>query len=41
MTALLEYLNLDTSNDDPDACCIIFSINPLIMPCKDVYKVDL
>ena len=38
MTALLEYLNL---NADLGPCCITFSINPVIMSWKDVYKVGL
>ena len=41
MTALLEYLDLDTSNADLGPCCIMFSINPVIMSWKDVYKVVL
>ena len=41
MTALLEYLDLVTSNADPGPCCINFSINPLIIPWKDVYKVGV
>ena len=42
MTVLLEYLDLvHTSNADPGPCYINFSINPLILPWKDVYKVGL
>ena len=41
MTVLLEYFDIYTSNADPGPCCITFSINPLIMLWKDVYKVGL
>ena len=44
MTALLEYLDFCTSNgdqSDPGPCWIIFNTNPVIMPSKVGYKVDL